>query len=381
MVWVDSERPEQRVKWLSGPAGAGKSSIAQTIAERCDSEGKLISSFFSRTSIVPTIAYHCLSKAIPATKEFILSEVEQNPGILRYSMKEQVQKLVIEPLQHVIAHQDVVETHSPELVIIDGLDECNDRKVQAMIIQVLTWVTLQTSVYLRFLITSRPELEIRNTFNSRSVRDLCTRLVLDNHYQPDRDIEIYLESEFTRIKEEHTLASILSKDINWPSYSNIQKLVKKSSGQFIYASTIIKYVGGNRRDPRERLRKIIDIQPGGAFRESPYAELDAVYTHILETAMISQDYDCISLIFIALLYAKEPTHRRPSQDILTISRLAIFLGFTRIQINLLLVDLHSAIYIPSSTLTQDRHLSIHFFHAFPRKRHIPSLGNTALRQL
>ncbi|KAF9013069.1 hypothetical protein BDQ17DRAFT_576307 [Cyathus striatus] len=380
LSWVDSKDPEKRIKWISGPAGAGKSSIAQTIAEICDNEGKLVSSFFfSRTStstgrddgkkLVPTIAYH-LSIAIPATKEFILAEIERNPGILTYSMKVQVQKLVMEPLQHATAQHDTVKECTPELVIIDGLDECNDRKVQVMIIQVLTWVSSQLSVHLRFLITSRPELEIRNTFDSRSVRDLCTRLVLDDHYAPDKDIEIYLRSEFARIKEGHTLASVLSGDADqWPSERDIWRLVRKSSGQFIYASTVIKYVENNRRDPREQLRTIIDIQPGGVCRESPYAELDAVYTHILETVVILHDYNSISPIFMVLSYTTSflwtsiPRYRRQAPiDILTISKLAIFLGFTPSIIKLLLVDLHSVMHIPSSALTEHRQF-IHFSHA------------------
>ncbi|KAF9013065.1 hypothetical protein BDQ17DRAFT_1231631, partial [Cyathus striatus] len=286
MSWVDSEEPERRIKWLSGPAGAGKSSIAQTIAERCDNEGKLVSSFFfSRTStkngrndgkkLIPTIAYH-LSVAILATKKFILTEMEQNPAILRCSMKEQAQKLIIKPLQCVI-----VEPCTPKLVIIDGLDECNGQNIQVSVIRLLTWVASQPSIHLRFLIASRPELEIRNTFDSRSVRDLCTQLVLDDRYAPDEDIEIYFRSEFSRIREEHTLA-LLFKDMDqWPSNEDIWKMVDKSSGQFIYASTVIKYVEDSRHDPRERLRTIIDIRPGGAFKGSPYAELDAVYTHIL----------------------------------------------------------------------------------------------------
>ncbi|KAF9013075.1 hypothetical protein BDQ17DRAFT_1419255 [Cyathus striatus] len=248
---------------------------------------------------------------------------------------------------------------TPELVIIDGLDECSDRKVQVTIIQVLTWVSSQPLVHLRFLIASRPELEIRNAFNSRSVQKICTRLVLDNRYAPDNDIHVYLRNEFTRIKEEHTLSLALWEDATrWPSDRDIWKLVKKSSGQFIYAATVIKYIADYRRDPREQLRTIIDIQPGGTCRESPYAELDAVYIHILKTAAMSQDYDSTSHIFMVLLY----TRRHLEMEMVPVPRLAEFLGVMQSTITLLLVDLHSAMHIPNSNLAQDAQI-IRFFHA------------------
>ncbi|KAF8982583.1 hypothetical protein BDQ17DRAFT_1228099, partial [Cyathus striatus] len=46
MSWVDSNEPNEKIMWLQGPAGAGKTTIAQTVAERCDKEMKLVSSFF-----------------------------------------------------------------------------------------------------------------------------------------------------------------------------------------------------------------------------------------------------------------------------------------------------------------------------------------------
>ncbi|KIK55323.1 hypothetical protein GYMLUDRAFT_111609, partial [Collybiopsis luxurians FD-317 M1] len=35
-----------RVRWLYGPAGAGKSAIAQTFAQTCAANGTLLGSFF-----------------------------------------------------------------------------------------------------------------------------------------------------------------------------------------------------------------------------------------------------------------------------------------------------------------------------------------------
>ncbi|KAF8997560.1 hypothetical protein BDQ17DRAFT_1198270, partial [Cyathus striatus] len=46
MSWINSDNEATRIMWLYGPAGAGKSAIAQTTADECYSERKLAASFF-----------------------------------------------------------------------------------------------------------------------------------------------------------------------------------------------------------------------------------------------------------------------------------------------------------------------------------------------
>jgi adenylylsulfate kinase-like enzyme len=44
--WIHTPGDEsERILWLCGPAGTGKSSVANTIAERMDSLGRLAASF------------------------------------------------------------------------------------------------------------------------------------------------------------------------------------------------------------------------------------------------------------------------------------------------------------------------------------------------
>lgn len=44
----------------------------------------------------------------------------------------------------------------------------------------------------RFLIANRPEPNIRKTFERANLREINHRIVLDDTYEPDRDIRIYL---------------------------------------------------------------------------------------------------------------------------------------------------------------------------------------------
>ncbi|KIK93400.1 hypothetical protein PAXRUDRAFT_59272, partial [Paxillus rubicundulus Ve08.2h10] len=51
--WVDHPDVDQRICWLSGLAGSGKSAVAQTIAEKYASQNRLAASFFfSRKEIL-----------------------------------------------------------------------------------------------------------------------------------------------------------------------------------------------------------------------------------------------------------------------------------------------------------------------------------------
>jgi len=87
--WIDkiSREDEDRILWLHGPAGAGKSAVAQTIAEDCAQRNILAASFFfsrgrpGRDTIerlFATIAYQ-LAISIPSSQPHILRSLTANP--------------------------------------------------------------------------------------------------------------------------------------------------------------------------------------------------------------------------------------------------------------------------------------------------------------
>ncbi|KAF8992209.1 hypothetical protein BDQ17DRAFT_1432527 [Cyathus striatus] len=362
MSWIDSKDSRERIMWLSGPAGAGKTTIAQTVAERCDKAKKLVSSFFfSRNAgrddgekLIPTIASQMVV-AVPNIKEVVASQIQQDEALLTYSMEIQMERLIIEPLDYVRTHTNVENTKShstsqvgihhsnvPHLVVIDGLDECKNPTVQSRIIKIIAGALQEKSMYFQFLITSRPELEIRNTFSSMDSSE-WTGLVLDDSYNPDKDIKTYLPHEFSTIKRTHTLKKTLSNDVNWPSQKDLKTLVNRPSGQFIYASTVMKYISNNRQDPRHSLLTIIELKHGESRKKSsPYTELDALYTFILFTATDQiQEYELISSVFQALLFLS-------GSSIKSSQSLSGFLGKEVDTLRLSLVDLHSLMVIPDS---------------------------------
>ena len=89
---LDCHDNDQRavVCWLNGPAGFGKSALAQTIAECYAAEGCLLGSFFflqgagdrSLMSCLIPILAHQISLTVPGAKPLIQSVIEDEPAVL-----------------------------------------------------------------------------------------------------------------------------------------------------------------------------------------------------------------------------------------------------------------------------------------------------------
>ncbi|KAF9470902.1 hypothetical protein BDN70DRAFT_820735, partial [Pholiota conissans] len=241
--------PEALILWLYGQAGTGKSAILQTIAERCAERQSILASFFfgrndpSRNTfkpLIPTIACQ-IATAIPEIRPHLEGIIERDPFIFEKSIATQLQFLIIQPLKDLSTSGYFSNPEiNPRLIIIDGLDECNDTKMQSMILRVIADALRTQKLPLIFLIASRPEQNIQLTFNSNSLAGLWKSLVLDYTYKPNDDIRTFLTDSFQEIKSTHPHRKYIPND--WPDEWNIDHLIKKSSGQFIYASVVIKYI-------------------------------------------------------------------------------------------------------------------------------------------
>ena len=102
-------------------------------------------------------------------------------------MGTQVETLITRPLENACAaiNPDTVKMEWPRLIVIDDLDEYNGSSVQSSIIRVLSNALRRIPVPLMLLITSRPEPQIRNTFNILAKSHASRRTVLDDSYEPD----------------------------------------------------------------------------------------------------------------------------------------------------------------------------------------------------
>ncbi|KAF7369167.1 NACHT domain-containing protein [Mycena venus] len=275
MKWTSGNRSDSRVLWLHGPAGAGKSAIAQSLCQKLEAEGRLGASFFFKRGhpsrghsqkLFPTIAYQ-LALLLPELNHAISQVVEENPSILDRSLSTQLRKLILEPCRQ--------SYHSSTFVIIiDGLDECQGLNIQQEILRSIGNVLDRGPLPVQFFVASRPEPHICEMFTA--VLKGIHRPV--NIQQSFEDVRRYLKDEFGRIHQEHqeTMATIPGP---WPSWGTIDRLVHSSSGYFIYASTVIKFIDDKDFRPPERLQVILGMKKPDSG--SPFAALDALYTQIL----------------------------------------------------------------------------------------------------
>jgi len=293
MDWItfqDARTRDKLILWLKGPAGSGKSAIGQTIAEKCEAERRLLATFFFGRSdprrnhlmpLMPTIAYQVYSN-IAQTQNKIISVINNDPLIFNRTLLAQLESLIINPLRELINsghHQDL---RSRRLIVIDGLDECCNRREQQEILSTIFQFVKYVDFPIQFLITSRPEQEITFTFDMVENQHIHSRISLDSDFSSDEDILRFLRAEFELIKESHPLRNLLP--ANWPKDEVVRKLVTKSSGQFIYPATVIKYLKSLRHRPDHRLEIIQNLRAQTHDSDMPFAELDALYTHVLSSA-------------------------------------------------------------------------------------------------
>jgi len=289
--WVQRRNRETRdlfVMWLTGAAGAGKSAIAQSFIELCLLQGLVIASFFfgksdstrnHAGSLIATLAYQ-ICESVPVAKSEILSIIKSDPLILTRSLQHQFTQLVVKPLHTACYSGNLLPSGSYRVIVIDGLDECLDRETQQQILRIISNTARQFDLPILFLIASRPEHDIKYVFSSREMNGIHSRVHLDDTYSPDIDIRTFLRDRFHEIRITHPFRSMIP-DL-WPTFDTLESLVRKSSGQFIYPATVIRFIQSIRHQPHHRLDIVMNLRPVQA--DSPFAQLDAIYKLILSTA-------------------------------------------------------------------------------------------------
>ncbi|KAJ7908851.1 hypothetical protein B0H13DRAFT_1529301, partial [Mycena leptocephala] len=126
----------------------------------------------------------------------------------------------------------------PLILLIDGLDECEDEWVQERILALIGNTVRQHRATFRILLASRPEPHIREKLAESFFRGVYDSINVEQSFE---DIRCYFRDEFSRIHRQHS-ATMGGIPTPWPSPDVVEILVEKSSGYFIYASMVIKFI-------------------------------------------------------------------------------------------------------------------------------------------
>ncbi|KAJ6523665.1 hypothetical protein DFH09DRAFT_189884 [Mycena vulgaris] len=331
--WAVTDTFTRSIRWLHGPAGAGKSAIMQSLCRRLQQAGRLGGSFFfkrghltrgSARTLFVTLAYQ-LALSNRDLKPLISGVVEDNPSVMARHMDIQLHKLIVEPCQ-------LLHGRAVPILLIDGLDECEGNNVQQEILFLLGDIaTHYHPLPLRLLIASRPEPHIREKLES--FKGLYDSIKLDQSFM---DVRNYLHNEFARIHREHheTMAAVPTP---WLPWHVIEKLVDTSSGYFIYAATVIKFIDDRDFRPTERLAAVVQNLPTECGT-SPFHALDELYSQILrDLPILARVLDILSVIVHGPGILELPPSRANIEQLL---------GLDPGDLSLALRRLHSLLLVP-----------------------------------
>jgi len=272
--------------WLNGLAGTGKSTIAQTVAERMFAEGLLGASFFCSRDfqdrsdlhfIFPTLAFQ-LAHKYPNFRTHLISLLQSDPDVVEESLCSQMERLIVEPLQ---------SANISTAIVIDALDECKDDEPSSTILSVLGRFVEQIPG-VKFFVTGRPEPRIKTGFRLPLLVDVTDVFVLHDihHSLVDNDIQLFLKHELSGLAQRRQLKG-------WPSDEHINILCHRAAGLFIYAVATVKFLGSNTHLPRQQLDAIITFPEctghEGKTHCNSNATLDSLYTSVLGVAFGEED--------------------------------------------------------------------------------------------
>ena len=286
-AWVTAGAEGTSILWLHGPAGAGKSAIAQTVAETCAGRNQLAATFFFARTVArrnavrflfPTMALQ-IALSSPEKRQKLDNIFKHDPYISERAMGS------IELIASLYGDCQYPIPSSPFLVVIDGLDECHGHDDQCLILKQVSHIIHTYRLPLRFLIVSRPESHLLEAFEEPALVNVANRLSLYGDFRAYNDVFIYLRNEFSRIYESKRHKDIMEfVPRPWPSDDAIQRIVRKSGGYFIYASTVIRFTDEEYFEPPERLDQVLNHSISSTVPDStPFAELDKLYIQILSS--------------------------------------------------------------------------------------------------
>ncbi|KAG9119525.1 hypothetical protein FRC07_005411, partial [Ceratobasidium sp. 392] len=271
LSWTrDSE--SEKVYWLNGMAGTGKTTIAYTLCDHLQRARQLGASFFySRqlpecrdvNRIVPSISYQLSLFSLPF--RHALSEVlEQNNSIYNQPLQDQFEQLVVAPLGKV-AHTFATDV----TIVIDGLDECEDKAGVDRILGVLLSHAPELGV--KFFVTSRPEPQIVDQMRTREAAGRRSELRLHelDRTAVQQDITTYLRDKLPGDKI---------------SDSQIDELARRSGALFIYAATVVRYIGYDEFSRSEERLKVVLEASSTASNGIDQNVVNDLYTAVLKAA-------------------------------------------------------------------------------------------------
>ncbi|RXW12923.1 hypothetical protein EST38_g12930, partial [Candolleomyces aberdarensis] len=274
-----------------------------------------------------------MATSLPNTIPFIQAVVKAEPELLQvessFSLSARLQRLVYEPFKAAVPQNSLAKSFlsAPYLIIIDGLDECDDKEgVQEFITTTLKFFKKHPDIPLRILITSRVEQHIHSCLAADSgviLKDLA------DHCSRDDIVEFMRVVFEAETRSNPVIQAYVQQNGSWPSRTDSKTLVDHIGGSFIFGSMLFRFIfegsgsPGDHSTPLDRFPLTLTIGSG----------LDGLYSATLaRSEHIPHFSDIISTIVLLV---------RP----LSISAIAELLDIQAHEVVCVLTDLQAIIRV------------------------------------
>ncbi|CUA73613.1 Notchless protein homolog 1 [Xenopus laevis] [Rhizoctonia solani] len=285
------------IYWMNGMAGTGKTTIAYSLCERLviESKHELGASFFCSRSlpecrdvgrIIPSIAYQ-LAQRFPRFRNALCEKIQSSPDALDGGPSSQFESLIVNALEDPKVRAELPPS---TVIVIDALDECDDATTTRQILDAL--LAKSEGLPIKFVVSSRPEAAIRDRMEKSDQRLVLHEL---DKKEVQTDIRAYLREELAPIN---------------PLDAEIEQLAERAGVLFIYAATVIRYIGHDDfgMNPRGRLKNVLETAKRSRNQTE---EIDELYETILEAALGNRkleemEREDVMLVLNTVVCAKSP---------------------------------------------------------------------------
>jgi len=314
--WAEDLSPNSpSVFWLTGDAGSGKSTIAYSVARHFDGqEGDVVqdapkmlgATFFcswqfeetrQNKNIIPSVVDQLARHSQPYANALLKANKFDSVNITSKQMKD----LFVDPWM-----QSVNDQHTefrPFLVVVDALDEIEDRGGSTFLEELLGMTNNSRLQGLKFLITSRPDPDLANLCSSFTSDNVCALYDVPTD-TVKADIATYLQAKLPKL---------------W-GIPEINGLMHQADGLFIFAATAVRYI-----TPRPKMAKREQIQLLGKLgihadgstlsRNTNVSPIDALYKQVMLTAFEGLDDDDLLEDRLCALHTLLCTQERVSTSV------------------------------------------------------------------
>ncbi|QRV96317.1 WD repeat-containing protein [Ceratobasidium sp. AG-Ba] len=322
--WAWNNSPE-RIHWITGSAGIGKTALAYTICDWLNSRGLLAASVFCSNRlirsaqakwIVPAIVSQLADYSLPY-RWAVSHMLEQYPDVSVPAPDGFAERLIVLPLKK-ISHAFPTEA----VIVIDGFEECDNPGMAHRAVEVI--MRNISTLPVRLILTRRSYPDTRAGVDIKRMGNTETEMCLDSLIGVTVEEDI---SQLFRAKFGH-------RD---PSSTGLKTLSEWSKGNFLNASIMASYL--EYRCLRNKAEQLDQILSSEYFQDK--SNPIGFYTIILEDVLDKplpnkpKTSEVISALHTSIC----------AKELLTPGTLASLTGFQPIEpIYLTLQELISACY-------------------------------------